>query len=434
MQSLISQITNLFATQSLNSLDNSELYQYSPVSSEFGGLLESFTGENYAANIAAQDGNPLHTSSYIPISFQLTQFAVTAIPSGIEGAVEYSGQISSTHLKGDLDSLTNAFNSNVNSLNQELNDLTNSTKLIPTVSQNFDGEQHVLVSVTSAQPENRSNLFQGVNNVADDPFVTTQLSTRNRQEINPQVENVVRNAFVSNTHESDDVENVIQRNAVNLINSKIVTNNPGSNIDDVTKDNNVTNNVTTSGIGNNKLPDQNLSSYSVTSRDEKIADFSTTSTQLSGAKAVGAAGLSVEESKVSLIRESGNDKVATTNDNVEVRYLANSNNTEAVELYTDNELKKQLVTDSLPTSKDEIIAAKQIYNQVQQDEVRRLDNNVREEVRNIRSSSFDIDNFSDNISRRAIRNDLGIDLTTATKNQDIIQDVKILAQYKCSNR
>lgn len=425
MQSLISQISNLFATQSLNSLNNSGLSLNSPVGTEFSGLLESVTGENYAANIAAQYGNPIPASSYTPISFQLTQFDVTARPNNIDGSIEYSGQVSTTHLKGDLEYLTSSLNSNANSFKRESNEFVHPSSILPAMSHNQDGKQNIALSDTNTQVGDDLNLKNGFNNIVDEPVVNTQISSRSQHEVNFKLENVVNNLITKNTPEVEYVEKAIQRNTDGVVNSHNVIYSNTNKIEKVSKVNESTSNLIASAVDTSKSLNQSLSAYSVIPTSEKAIKAGTTGVQSIDNRLTNTGNLSIEELNAPLIKESINDKISLSDAKVETRPATfNSNNVESVDIYNENAATKYLASDSFSTDKDEIIAAKQIYNQVQQDELKRLDNNARDEVKNIRSNFLDQYIDFENIPKVTTRNDINPELTASSRTLDITQDVK----------
>ncbi|MDW3094365.1 MAG: flagellar hook-length control protein FliK [Gammaproteobacteria bacterium] len=451
MQSLISQIANLFATQSLKSIDNNGLSQSSTVNSEFGGLLESFSGDDYAANIAALDGNISPVSSYTPISFKLTQFAVTARPSDSNGEIEYSGQISSTLLKGSLEGLTNSFNSNFSALSKdsiEFSNPANHISLKSTTSHSLDGEQYIPVSASSTQLNDDLNLRRGIHNFIDDPkvnaqvgnqnrseinfhnlvdepTVNTQVSTHNQREVLHKTENVVNNYLLKDTPDDSYLDNAIRRNTENLVNSKNATYSNTNGADLIAKSNEVTTNSVVSSVGNIKPSDQSLSAFSVIPVDEKVVKVASTDAQIFDVKVASNTDLSIDELKLPSIKESVNDKTLSTDAKLGMRSETLNANNESVDMYNDNATTKQLITDSSSIDKEVIIAEKQIYNQAQLDEAKRIDNNAREEVKNFRSSSLDHSIDPGNIPRVTARNDVGPELNTINRNLDIIQDVKL---------
>ena len=80
MQSLMSQITSLFAAQSVNSIEISGLKLDSGESSDFSNVLDTLMDSHNPANIARYDSQML-PPTYTPVSFQISQINVTAQPS-----------------------------------------------------------------------------------------------------------------------------------------------------------------------------------------------------------------------------------------------------------------------------------------------------------------------------------------------------------------
>ncbi len=425
MQSLISQISNLFATQSLNSLNNSELNLYPPVATEFGGLLENVTEENYAANIAAQYGNPIPVSSYTPISFQLTQFDVTTRPNSVDGSIEYSGQVSSTHLKGNLENLTSLLNSNAIFFNTESNEFENPSSILPAISHNLDGKKNNALSDTDIQVGDNLNLRKSSYNLVDEPVVNAQISSKNQYEINSKLENAINSSITRYTSEIGNIEKAIQRNTDDVVNSYNLNYSNTKNIENVSRINEPTSNLITGSVSINKSLDQSLSAYSVIPTNEQAIKSGTTAVQPLDTRLTNNDNLSNEEFNTSLTKEVSNDKISLPDTKVESRpVILNANNAESFEIDNENSMTKYLASDNFSTDKDEIIAAKQIYNQIQQDELKRLDNNTRDEVKNIRSNFLDQKTDFENITKVASRNDINPDITALGKTQDITQEVK----------
>ena len=88
MQPLISQLTSYFSAQSINSLENNGLYSFSGFEQGFSGVYENLLGGDYAANIAAVDGQALPQSAYSPISIQITQLTLKTAAPTVEGNVD----------------------------------------------------------------------------------------------------------------------------------------------------------------------------------------------------------------------------------------------------------------------------------------------------------------------------------------------------------
>ncbi len=92
MQSLISQITNIFATQSVNSIENNGLGLSLSGDQQFSGIFESLADTNKPANFAMFNGQGL-PPSYTPISFHVSQLSLTARPLTANGDFEIQGEL-----------------------------------------------------------------------------------------------------------------------------------------------------------------------------------------------------------------------------------------------------------------------------------------------------------------------------------------------------
>jgi len=92
MQPLISQITNIFATQSVNSIENNGLGLSLSGNQQFSGIFESLAGDNKPANFAVFNGQTL-PPSYTPVSFHISQLALTTRPLETNGEFEIQGEL-----------------------------------------------------------------------------------------------------------------------------------------------------------------------------------------------------------------------------------------------------------------------------------------------------------------------------------------------------
>jgi flagellar hook-length control protein FliK len=427
MQSLISQITNLFATQSLNSLENNGLPSFSSASTDFGGLLEGFSNENYPANIAALNGNPLQTS-HTPISFQITQFALTAQPGASDGAIEYSGQIVNATLKDNLQDLTDTRNLNADSQENIAYESTFSNNYINLTSvsnQGFDGGQQIASSTVANQIDNNVSVVVGLNNLASESIAKYQQVGQSQQAINVESENSVDNgSSLKNLVDTNFKDNTAKNN-INVVNNDwSVTNNVSVNVlnESVVNDNAFVSKTTTPI----KPLEQALTAYSVVPVDEKISKNSINANALpidNKMPILSEATVSVPVTP--LLKEHLVDKPIATEGKLEHRSAISddqkfSNPVSSTQAAT----AEKAVIDDLPIDKLEVAAAKQVYNPLQQDQIKRVNNNARDETNNIRANALDREVFSDNFNQSVGKAEVGMGLTSTIKNQDITQDIK----------
>jgi flagellar hook-length control protein FliK len=466
MQSLISQITNLFATQSLNSIENSELSTYSPAGTEFGGLLENFSNENDTANIAALGGNPLQ-ATHTPISFQITQFALTIQPGTFEGGIEYNGQVINARVNGNLRDLTGGQILNTNSQNNESYDLTfvnNKANQTSIFGQDIDNNQRVPLPIFAGQIDNSFSADTELSTLATESAAKYDLLNQNQQLINIDSEDLVDNrSFLRNFIDTNSQEKIFQNNNA-LANDRPATNNISSNIfsESVIKDNPLVNNTTTTvkpleqvltadrpvtntvssnysnetAIKDNALVnnitatvkplEQALTAYSVISEGEKLTKNTISPNALPVENKISIANESIVTNTTATLSK-GNlvDRPIIVDAKQDVQSAVSDVNKISNPVINNQVVTTEKVSpEDLPIDGSDVVAAKQTYNPLQQDELKHFNNSIRDEATNIRSNALDQNTFSDSINRGVSRNEVGIDLASAIKNQDIIQDVK----------
>lgn len=435
MQSLISQIANLFATQSLNSLDNNELTSYSAASSEFGGVLESFTGGNDAANFAALDGKSLPVT-HSPISFQVAQFALTAQPSMDEGAIEYSGEIVSVQGDINFQNMTSAKNLNAYRQQDQGYDSTYSANYdnqVAVTHQSLENGQNIVSPLLADQIDTNVSTRYNLNNLTTELTSRYQVISHSQQDINVESENITDSrSLLRNINESGSHDYEFQNHKNTIIKDQLFSNNIGdSSINEtVIKDSAIANNIATYV----KPLEQALSAYSVTSIDEKqnktfvnsnalLTDNKTSvDNDLNVSTKVNITGLNT------LISDDNSvDKPILSNNELDYK-IASADNPNISNPLIKNQVinteSQQVRPEDLPIDNLEVTTAKQIYNPLQQDEIKRIDYNTREDNTSTRSNGYNQETLFDNVNRAVNRNDVGIDLSSAFKSQDILQDVK----------
>ena len=402
----------------------------SSVSTGFGDLLEGFSSEDYTANIATLNGNPLQATQ-TPISFQLTQFALTAQPGATEGAVEYTGQIAHARVDGDLLDIA-GIRQNQNAKIQDYrgyqsySNASNYTNLSSSVTNQVSVDSLQTASLLPADSINNNlNPLATVNNLASESAVKSQLTSQNQQTINIEGEKIVDSRHSLRTYVDVNVQDDAPQNNINVLaGDRNVRANANSNLfnNTVITDGVLANNAATSV----KPLEQSLTAYSVAPIDEKAVKNHTSVNALPVENKISVASESdTLGSKIPLLKDNLINGSVTTEGKSDVRpVLVDANKINNPTLNTQVVTSEKVVTEDIPVDKLEVIAAKQAYNPLQQNEIKRLDNNPRDESNNIRSSSVEQNYYSDSSNRAINRNDLGVDLTSSVKNQDISQDVK----------
>ncbi len=383
MQSLISQIANLFATQSLKSLDNNELTSYSAASSEFGGVLESFTGGNDAASFAALDGKSLPVT-HSPISFQVTQFALTAQPSMDEGAIEYSGEIVS--VQGDINYQNLTSTKNLNAYIQQDQDYdstfsTNYDNQVAVTRQGLENGQNIVSPLLADQINTNVSATYNLNNLSTESTSKYQVISHSQQDINVESEIITDSrSLLRNINESGSHDYEFQNHKNTIIKDQLFSNNIGDSLNNETviKDSAIENNIATSV----KPLEQALSAYSVTSIDEKqnktfvnsnalLTDNKTSiDNELNVSTKVNFTGLNTL-----LSNDNPVDKPILSNNELDYK-IASADNPNISNPLIKNQVisteSQQVRPEDLPIDNLEVTTAKQIYNQLQQDEIKRM--------------------------------------------------------------
>lgn len=93
MYSLVSQIANIFANQSINTIENNDLSGSLVTGNNFSSVFEGLDYDNYPANFAALNGQSLPAPSYSPLALTISQFSLTAQSTSSETGLEISGDI-----------------------------------------------------------------------------------------------------------------------------------------------------------------------------------------------------------------------------------------------------------------------------------------------------------------------------------------------------
>ncbi|MFK7795432.1 MAG: flagellar hook-length control protein FliK [Gammaproteobacteria bacterium] len=425
MQSLISQISHLFATQSLNTLENSGLQYGASTITDFGGLLEGFSGGDYTAEIATLNGNLLQPSP-APISFQLTQFALTAQPGASDGSVEYSGEITHARIESDLLDLT-GIRQNTNANTQsDVNSFTadNYTNLTSLSSQTLTVDSMRAASSLSTDSIG-SNVgpITTLNNFANESVIKSHLSSLNQQTVNIQDENLINSRQSLAAPVETSLKTDVLQNNINIFTKENdIRSNANSNLlNSTTIDDVIVNNITST----NKSPDQTLSAYSVASIDDKATKNPKNLNILSVDNKISVSNEShIVDSRIPGSKVNLTDDSINVSEKSDIRPLATDlNRINSSALNNQNVPNENAAVSELPKDELEVNAVKQTYNPLQQDEIKRVESNARDEIVNIRSHGLDQNTFSDN-GRATNRNEFGVDLTSSIKNQEFVQDVK----------
>ena len=431
MQSLISQITNLFATQSLNSIENNELLSFPALNagsnSEFSGLFENFVNEASPANIAALNGNPLQ-SSHTPISFEFTQFTLTAKPGNSENAIEYSGQIANASIDGNIKNLSDSQQIYTATRQNDRNDL-----IFPNFNANLiSGSNRTLVNDSSLKA-NTAVTPEGILNSFDDSVDYPGVPTYKNQAANISQQllgGVIRDSSdvgvtVTNHNRPSLAQETSQSNIDAITQRSIIQNDNTSQLEnDVSKH--------TALIHNSSIDkpfDQSLTAYSVSRVDEKQINNAISSNPLfvdnknsvlSDSDITGKSNLLLNENSV--------DKPISSSafeTKLDARFVqADVNKINHVATTHTNQVEK-ITSGELGIDQQEIVEAKHTHNIVQQEEVKRFETSQRDESVSLRSNVFDQDRHLENVSRLNQRNDVAVYLSSPVKLQENIQDVKL---------
>ena len=439
MQSLISQISNIFATQSLNSIENSGLEGIMPISSEFGGVLESLTEGNPAANFAALNGNQLQTS-YTPISFQITQFSLASQSGLTEGEVEYNGQINNARFS--LLPLQNNHSNNngatpssssrleniaeISNAGIETSDLRISPAATHPIENernlsNFENESEELVNVKLPYKYNADRNYNVVNsqrssiNVENDYFVNISSTA-----------NTINNNFVraSNTGDAENNNLVRTSNTAGTVNTIDTAINNAFN----TNKSVLENNLVSAGDVTGKILEGKSTNQSVPVIDGTVIKNANNVNTLkidnegSTANLDELPGLIAKENVINRTNINSNEidgKLAP----VEFSHLRNKITSAGINHSSVD--AEQATSNGLSNDELEVTSGKQIFNQFQLQEEAK--NNVRDERLNIKGSLSDQNIFNDNVVRTNSKSDVPIDLNAAIKTQELTQDIKFTA-------
>lgn len=427
MQSLLSQITNLFASQSLNTIENNELITNPAVSSDlnsdFSGLFDSIFNENSPANFAALNGNTLQ-ATHTPISFQITQFALTAKPDSADNTIEYSGQIINASVDGNIKQQTQAHQLIPAFHDDQSNNLISSNhiaKSLPASNQPLENQQ-LAYSQAFTNSEKAINSLAGLNNLHSELDDNNQPLYNIRQSLGIDSRNSLDNTSPIkvigekySTQDDAQHSHVIAKDRIAQSNNVNVVDN------DLNKHTALVNNTSTTI----KSLDHSSTAYSVVSTDEKLVkNTANTTTSLIDTRYPASSDSQLTGKSEPLINEKFVDKPISTQlieGNIDTR-LQQVNATKVNQL---NSQVDNISIDELPVDQFEIVSSKQIHNASQLEEIKRLEPTQRDENIHTRSNTFDQDRYIDNSNRMSQRSDVTLDISSVAKQQDIAQDVKL---------
>lgn len=194
MHSLINQITNIIATQSVNSIENNDIEGMFTSQHDFSSVIDNFNGSYYPANIAVSDTPNLPASSYTPLSLEISQFILTKqVPTGDE-TVELQGEIIKANFTQNFNDIeTRDLNSVYVSSSNQNNSLTNGAIDTNTniVTGNLLASNHIAhegeLNLSLEQLSQHAKSNDGYN-------ASLQPNTRNvNHEINRDVNSVLGN-------------------------------------------------------------------------------------------------------------------------------------------------------------------------------------------------------------------------------------------------
>ncbi len=96
MHLLLAQITNIFAAQSINPLQNSNIDNLLSGGEDFSHMLETLGNDAVPANFAMFNSQSLPSTAYTPVSIHVSQFAFLTQPSALQHSLGASGKQSDT--------------------------------------------------------------------------------------------------------------------------------------------------------------------------------------------------------------------------------------------------------------------------------------------------------------------------------------------------
>ena len=426
MQSFISQISNLFAKQSLDSIENSELPKFSATDTGFGGLLESFSEGNNTANIAALYGNSLQ-ASHTPVSIQITQFALTAQPAVDDASVEYTGQIVSTKLSGNpLDARNSQYVSTTSQEYRTHNQASYNSELYnhSLSKQPVTADNDTALPVANNLSANNVNRFARQENLFDESSVNHQINPERQQANRVGDTNLLNQNIASKSLSDTNIQDDKIENNINTIVSDRPAVKQGNNDylnEGETKNASLINNVPTPAKPLQQAP-------ALAPVDEKLPDNLVNTNSVAVDNKILVTDLeNPEESVLPVLKDNTVAKSVLNDDKASPRSISpdvhkNDNAVQNSSVTTATEYES---TVELSRSKTELGATKPVYNPVQQNEVNKTENNARDLAGRIKSGAIDQNNYADNGSRPIHRNDANLDVSPFIEGQEITKDVKL---------